>query len=520
MCNKLNLKIKSVNACGVKHGFVPCGTCFACRQVTKNSWIFRLRCELSELDKKGWKIGFFTLTYSDKRLPHIPIELIKSDFRKIPCFKKDDVRTFLVKLKKWLLKKYGCRKKYEDGVLVQDTACRYMICCEYGEHTQRPHMHGIVCVPPSVDMADLHRKIKKLWYSEKSPDQMFDENGRLVVPDIGMVFPFDFNGGYDSHGYHHKPFVCNSVKAAACYAAKYVCKDIAYMDFIKDVEFYKKRHLHLRNVELKKVKTYEAYTDIFDDSINLEDCGETLVEVSTIDTSHPDSFITLKLSDYLPFHFQSKSLGLCFLGSLTDSQKMSYLKHGFAFEGEDHLQGLPVYFKNKIIFDPYYIVDKDGKRLVRRKAKKFFIDHLDDIFECKKKSIAEKIDSMKSLDFWRSLGADSEDLRFVEKFISFRTSDTSALASDYLAFYGVPYSFCYNIARPLQWFTRYDDEKNPYVIIENSIRPISRSYYDWLHYVFSSFFKLWNKYEIKLLDRKMCDSREVARIDDFWRSQT
>lgn len=517
MCNKLNLKIKSVNPCGVKHGFVPCGKCYSCRTSTKNSWIFRLRCELSELHKKGWKIGFFTLTYSEKHLPHIPLELIKGDFRPIPCFKKDDVRVFFVKLKKWLLKKYGCRKKYENGALVEDLAARYMLCSEYGEHTQRPHYHGIVCVPPCVDMVDLHNQIKKLWYSYEHYDKMYLDDGSLVEPEKGMVFPFDFNGGYDSHGYAHKPFVCDSVKAAACYAAKYVCKDIAYLDFIKDVDFYKKRILRLRNIVLKEIENYEAVSDVFGDLVGLEGCGKSLVEVSELDTTR-ENCVVLRLSDYLPFHFQSKSLGLCFLNGLTDSQKLYFLKHGYAFDGEDTAQGLPLYFKNKILFSPYYIVDENGKRLVRRSAKKFFTDNLDEIFDLKKKSLSEKIDQMKSLEFWRSVGATSDELRLLEKNIWFRCTDTDELSADYLAFYGVPYCFCYNINRSLQWFTRYDDIDDPYVVIDDSVPLISRQYYDYIHYVFDSMFKLYNKYEQIKQDELTVNAREISRIDDFWRS--
>lgn len=526
MCNKLNLKIKSVNKCGLKHGFVPCGVCYNCRSVIKNSWIFRLRCELSELAKKGWKIGFFTLTYDDKHLPHIPIELISSEFKRIPCFKKSDVREFFTKLKKWLNRKYGCYRGNNGFGEFQDLAPRYMVCSEYGEHTQRPHYHGIICVPGHVDMRELHNKIKQLWYSDDY-DQMYDSEGRRIAPKKGFVFPFCFEGGFDSEGYEHKPFVCDSVKAAACYAAKYVCKDLAYLDFIRDVKFYKKRCILPHSIVLKKVENYEVVSDVFGDLSGLEVIGEgKLVEESVLDSemlkrlqeSCKRPSLVIRLSDYMPFHYQSKSLGLCFLNGLTDSQKLTYLKNGFAFDGEDSLQGLPIYFRNKILFSPKYVIDENGKRLVRREAKQFFYDNLFEIFQTKKKNLVDKINDWKSLDFWCSVGVDSDELRMVEKMVSFRSVSSDVLASDYLAYFGVPYSFCYDINRSLVWFNRYDDEDNPRIVIEPSMRCISADYYDWLHYCFNFYHKLSNKYEIKLLDKKTADAREISRIDDFWRS--
>ena len=512
MCNKVCFKIKSVASCSPKYGFLPCGKCFDCRTSLKNGWIFRLRVELEQLVHKGWKIGFFTLTYSDRNLPKMPCFLIKSKpfEADVPCFEKNDVRYFIKMLKKWLHDTYDCYRGNDGFGNIQDLAPRYMICAEYGEHTQRPHYHGIICVPPRVDMHCLHRKIKMLWYHKDKPDIP-----NLEPTEKGFVFPFDFNGGFDSHGYEHKPFVCDSVKAAACYAAKYVCKDIAYLDFIKDVELRKKVRVYRQDIAL--VPDFQVDLDVFGDIL---DCYELPIRREVSVRVGEEPLMEFKLSDYLPFHFQSKSLGISFLDSLSDAERLDKLLEGHQFVGEDTLQGLPVYLKNKIVFDPDYTYDaKTGKRLVRRKAKPFFRQNFASIFDAKVSAFAEKVKQMQSMDFWMSQDSSVvtyDDLKLCERMLSFRTTDARKLAEDYLAFFGVPYCECYNINRSLAWYRRYDEN---YVDITNCPR-ISVQYYSWLHSCFDWFMRLYALVSAASAFKKQANDREVNRINDFWKSQT
>ena len=58
MCEKGFFSIKSVSNLSSKYAFVPCGQCPSCRNVKRNSWVFRLRVEFEELVKKGWQVGF------------------------------------------------------------------------------------------------------------------------------------------------------------------------------------------------------------------------------------------------------------------------------------------------------------------------------------------------------------------------------------------------------------------------------------------------------------------------------
>lgn len=503
MCNKLHLSINSVSPYGVRHGFVPCGKCEDCRNALRSSWVFRLRVELDKLCKQGWKIGFFTLTYDNDHLPHIPESLFISEYRQVECFDKNDIRVFFVKLKKWLLKEYGCKKvvdKHTKRVL-QDTRLRYMLCSEYGEHTQRPHYHGIVCFPPQVSEIAMFDKIHEIWYQ-------------------GFVFPRCFNGGFDSHGYEHKPFICESVKAAAVYAAKYCCKDLAWLEYTCKDEFHKKM------TEFVRVEV-----DCFGHATEITDF--CYVNDDEKDYSHPLVFrpvlphecnkrIERKIADYKPFHYQSRSLGLCFLDGLTDEQKLEYLNHGFAFVGDDRMTGLPVYLRNKIIFNPRYVYEPDEKgklrRLVRRDATEFFRSHYNEIFEEKVKQLAKRFDEFKSKEFWIGMGMRPKFFdEFHDNLIEFFTTDSISLARLYHAYYGVAREYCFDVPLSCQWYARYDSEH--FIGIE-SWPLLDDMVFQLIRYTFGYLFHHFAVLDAQLNRKKRIDNRAIARIHDYWKSQT
>ena len=388
MCNKLKLKIKSCSCCAPKVGFLPCGKCIDCRNSNRSQWVFRLRWELDSLVDKGWQVGFFTLTYNEVSLPRLPLYLFQNlnDYEKVPCFNRADVSSFVQSLRDWARLEYGvCNIEDSQGL-------RYMICAEYGEHTQRPHYHGIVCFPPVIPARAIYDKITELWTG------LHSDGSRVVNPitheaakQFGFIFPRCFEGGFDSHGYEHKPFVCDSTKAAAVYASKYVCKDISYMDFLQRFE--------LRDI----VKVFrsdcvvENYQDV--DFDFLADTAELVDSVRLVRKRIGDEpLLTFKLRDYLPFHVQSKSLGLGFLSKLSDSDKLRYLKDGYGFVGDDSNSPLPIYIKNKIIFNPVYVYDlKTHKRLVRRNCTEFFNQHLAEVFNAKVEQAKKNYQTFLSL---------------------------------------------------------------------------------------------------------------------------
>lgn len=504
MCTKSYFRIKSVSPAGIKYSFLPCGKCFDCRQSLKSQWIFRVRAELSALTAKGWKIGFFTLTYNDAHLPLIPSELIKGPYKPIPCFNKAHIRFFVNSVRKWLQKKYNCFK---------DLKPRFMICSEFGELRKRPHYHGIICFPPNVDAEALHLKMKKVWYSPTCPDIKGMDDG------FGYFGPFNFDGDVDEDGKVGKPFICESVKAGAMYACKYVCKDINFLESVSDVDFFKCRKFYWDEMSFKKVYLDDDFEDslccpLFD---GVEACGQAL------DGSEEVYFVThrsmielppyhvLKLSDYFPFHFQSRGMGKCFIEGKNDTQLLDLYKNGFLFEGDKEVSELPVYLKNKIIFTPKYVFDeKTGKRLVQREATAFFREHCQDLYDLKVRAAEERFTKFLNRDYWRALGVSLYDMKIIDRYIN-RIFDVHNFSSAFVRFYGVPYRESYHIAGYLQWFRRYDYD---FVDVTN-VPLISKSFWSSVQSVCDLFFRMQAKYECFLTAKREKDARVKERILHF-----
>lgn len=91
---------------------VPCGKCPICKANERQEWVFRLK---QEAKVSNYSL-FITLTYDDE---HVPDGLNVN---------KRDVQLFLKRL----------RKNFASGEL------RYYIVSEYGDHTFRPHYHGLL----------------------------------------------------------------------------------------------------------------------------------------------------------------------------------------------------------------------------------------------------------------------------------------------------------------------------------------------------------------------------------------
>lgn len=510
MCSNLFIPIKAVNSAGQRHAFVPCGKCEDCRYALRNSWVFRLRVELEQLCKKGWKIGFFTLTYSDAHLPYVPFELFKTAPCEVACFDKADIADFFTKLKKWLLREYDCKKVVESGTkrIIKDTRIRYMLCSEFGEFTKRPHYHGIVCVPCNVDMRKLHLKIKELWYHSEHPDVIDLEPNQK-----GFVFPFDFDGTPTHNG-----FVCTSVKAASLYAAKYCCKDLAFYESIKNHEFFKSVTVgydaegHYIPSFTEEIDHYCLVDNSRDNEFRccIEDRFNPLSEAVTIKE--------FKFSRYKPFHYQSKSLGLCFLDGLSDAQKLQYLRNGVCFVGEDVFQGLPVYLKNKIVFTPKYEYEVNPdtgevKRLVRREAKEFFRKNFPELFELKVKSLVEKLSVMLREETYKGFFSSSELADF--RNLSLHHQSLEHNASEYLAYFGVPEHECLDTNLSLQWFRRYEPDFFDF----NGVPCIHESKWSRIQYEYWFLFNVYSRVKRAENLDKCRENRKKAYVHDFITSQ-
>lgn len=408
MCYR-QMIIKTHSPAGQKLSFVPCGRCEECRDSNRLQWQFRLRCELDYCRKLGWHIGFFTLTYDDEHLPHIP----ESCFRVAapeqcpPCFSRHDVRTFIDNIRKRIHERYKVK------------SLRYLVASEFGKSTQRPHYHGIICFP-----------------SEVPPDEMFD----LIKSQwkCGFVFPKDYLGGVDSHGYHHKPFIIDGdVQGAAQYASKYVCKDLDFFRYVDSYEFVDKDDPCYRH---------------------LKDC--------------------------FPFHLQSRGIGSSYLAMLDLTDMLRVLREGESFVGVNRRVTIPLYVRNKILynnryefFEPSYDgpdVHKDwiwnpGKnrftyckgngthcRSVIREPSDVYCEHYRELYAQKLEYYTEFFTQLQREDYWI---ARKLDRSFALRLSSAMSSvNPERMARYYLCYRGVEQKYWNFDDDARQFFQRYDLE--------------------------------------------------------------
>lgn len=436
MCLK-KMPINSSSPFAPKELFIPCGNCPECRQVYRTGWRIRLQNDLEHYTKKGWKIGFFTLTYNSSSLPSLPPYLVINPNEFTPCFNRLHARSFIDNLRKWLWKHY------------QITNIRYLIASEYGENTRRPHYHGIICWPAdSYEYTNskgqtiktiplqpqwLHAKIQQLW----------TENG------------FTFPEKYDGSGkYDKSPFEVQAPPAGvANYASKYCVKDLAFIESIQN----KVIDMHDKN-----------------------------------------------LRQYKGFHIQSKSLGFDYIENLTEEQKLGLVREGIFTVGQSENCPLPLYYKKKILFSPYYIIDETtGKRLVRQEATDFLLKHYQVIFDKKVDFYKNTFDMVRSSDYQDKIKDET-----AKKVIENITISSHDLAIYYVAFYGTRLNHL--TCRPSDaWLSRYiqNCDKLPYY--ENGNLP-SKFRYDF--YITALFQQVNNETE---LTKKIYEEREKNRLQDY-----
>lgn len=310
----------------------------------------------------------------------------------------------------------------------------------------------------------------------------------------GHIFPRHHLGGVDSHGYHHQPFEVTTNPFGCCkYIAKYISKDLDFFESLSG--FY---------------------------------------PVEGAD-----------LSNYFPFHLQSRSLGFSRLVNLSDAEKLRYITAGYSFIGEDKLVPIPLYFKRKLLFSPKYIFERqvfqrsrlvnlddaqsslsdealeslgfrvDYRRLVRREATDFFKAHYPEIFDNNLRTYTKFFEKITNTDFIKRrvehLDGPSE---FVSGFVRYvsttQFADAKTLAKCYLAYYGLPITKCFDVEPSFQWFLRYDDNFDP----PSSFFRIDSHFYDDVQFVIGSLLRIAC---FDRLDYSEAD-KIAARVSDFWNS--
>lgn len=428
------LKVKSLSPCGVKYSFAPCGSCAECRRSYQNAWFFRLAVEVQAAQNKGWKIGFFTLTYNDEHLPWLD-DHVNS---RVACFRRSDVRRLILRLRKQYHKEFGITKIV------------YLIASEYGETTRRPHYHGIICFPPVLSARRVLSDIKKYW-----------STGDDDMVSLGFVFP-----SYED--YADEKFICKSAYGAAMYAAKYCCKDVAWYSELPRLNF--------------------------------------------------STFSVAEFKESKPFHMQSKSLGSGLLVNLSDEDKLKLYKQGLSFVGNDKFVSIPLYIKNKILYDPIYLTDDKGNRVVTRVASSFMRKYASVIYEEKSKFYDKFFSSACEPSFWSGVFSNKVYGNDTKRVVDFACNcavslvrgfgSVRACSEYYLSFYGVPVEsrqFCDKVQA---WLNRFS---------LNSVLPWCRkkdssAFSDEMFTLLFSLFRMPSK---EVAYEKM---RELNSIQDFYKN--
>lgn len=410
MCNHKLIEVKSISCRGVKLAAIPCGVCPQCRKREQLEWSFRLKTELLALPQDEWYCVFFTMTYNEWSLPHFPRILLSKSVKDSPnyittpqCFSKDDVRTFQTNLRYWLEREKGCKGEHRY---------KWMTCAEYGENTKRCHYHSLLCVPKFVSAEELFEKVKELWLPK------------------GFIFPRYINGGMDSHGYVHKPFVVDSIEKAAGYCAKYISKDIAFEESINRNDFCKCKIIKEKVIDKRSNKFKEKEKKI-------------------------------RLSDYTCFHLQSRSLGKTFVDSLSDDDKLDFIQNGYHFVGDEFTHHVPKYMLNKFLFENYYVKvgTLEPKRLVMTRPTHFFYKNRLAIFEQKVYNMSKKLEDFEK-NYLPHIGKytnESERTNFINLYNRFNQLSREEISEKIVAYAGLNENCVSEYLKPSEmWFRRFD----------------------------------------------------------------
>lgn len=170
----------------VRDKIFPCGKCPVCRQNYRQNLANRMLLESAFCKGATY---FVTLTYDNEHLHYFKNEL---------CFCKKDVQNLIRYLRK-------------DAHL----KIKYFITSEYGEHTKRPHYHGLFffqspkCESPNI--FEFERILQKLWKFGFISISLVSDNRISYACKYALKDEFQFYHKYDKDD-PRKPFRLFSLK--------------------------------------------------------------------------------------------------------------------------------------------------------------------------------------------------------------------------------------------------------------------------------------------------------------------
>lgn len=283
----------------------PCGRCSECMTNKSNEWNFRLyQQSLETFSKKGF-VYYVTLTYNNQSLPHISDYFQVSKEVDFPCFRSEDLRLFVARLRQ------ACKRKFNSNF-------DYFIASEYGTSekcTHRPHYHAVFFVTGSVSNLQFSNLVGLHW-----------KHGRTDG------FPYK-----SSYYIDHNTFKESSSGSLA--ALRYITKYIQ-----KSCEFQ-------REITHRVSLILEYVTKKFA-SQGLEKWEES---------SHYWRFRDKLFRHFNQFHRQSTHLGEWYLSKLNVSELFD---SPFVYmpDSKDVVKKipLPTYYKRKLF---YQLVEQDGAKI-------------------------------------------------------------------------------------------------------------------------------------------------------------
>lgn len=169
------------------HIFIPCGKCYACQCNSRAEWALRLKYEFK--DKRIVSKFFITLSYDDAHLPCVGynVDSLCTYYSHLPISRRNywfsvldqsHASMFLESLKFWYRKHFvkplyyvnrysgECSDSDKPGfepVYDENTLPRYYLTGEYGDLSNRCHMHAILLFPAEVHKTDLLLYSDFLW---------------------------------------------------------------------------------------------------------------------------------------------------------------------------------------------------------------------------------------------------------------------------------------------------------------------------------------------------------------------